>query len=356
MRLSDPESALPRSRLGTALLALLLAGHASASGDSAGSGTAFRVGIGDRVAVHRDGRRIDVVDEARAHGLRTDYLQLWLPKVWEDSWVVPEELDALAHRGVTPVIAHWYFGDEISKERILADRRAWHQSLGRMARRIAIGHPVLVLLEPEFNNAPPEGETATTDWRGFADEIREAARIIRHFAPQARVGICAGDFSPSRNLERALGAVAAELDFLAFQEMRADTRHARSQLDVGAAAVDYARYLQSAFGRPILLGYVAVASHGGWEHAQAAAIESLTTRREELADAGVFGAIWFQLRDDPEHVGWFGDAEPFFGVLDAQGVPKPALDALRELSRATQAPAGRPAPVPAAPGSPPTPR
>lgn len=305
--------------------------------------------------MHRHGRRIDVVDEARAHGVATDYLQLWLPKGWEDSWVVPEELDALAHRGVTPVVAHWYFGDWISKERILDQRHAWHQSLGRMARRIAIGHPVLVLLEPEFNNAPPEGETATTEWPGFADEIREAARIIRHFAPEAKVGICPGDFSPTRNLEGALGPVAAELDFLAFQEMRANTRHDRSQLDVGAAALDYARYLHTSFGRPVLLGYVAVASHGGWEDAQTRAIQSITSRRAQLLEAGVFGAIWFQLRDDPDHTGWFGEAEPTFGVLDADGAPKPALDALRELSRAPQEPSASPVPGPAAPGSPTTP-
>ena len=47
--------------------------------------------------------------------------------------------------------------------------------------------------------------------------------MIREQAPNARVGVCPGDFSPDRDLEPLLGPAASELDFLAFQEMRAST-------------------------------------------------------------------------------------------------------------------------------------
>ena len=80
-------------------------------------------------------------------------------------------------------------------------------------------------------------------------------------------------------------------------------------------------------------------------------------REPGLAGANPAYAIKLsQLVDALQFEREFGDAEPHFGVLDADGAPKPALEALRELSRSTQAPAGRPVPVPAAPGSPPTPR
>ncbi len=344
-RTSEPPKVVPWG-VRFALALLLAAPDASVA-------EGLRVGIGDRVEFHRAGRVVHVRDEARALGLATDYQQIWLPRGWQDAWLDPAALSALAHTGTTPVVAHWFFGDAISRERVEAERHAWHRSLARMARRIAIGAPVLVLLEPEFNNAPPPGETAVTDWPGFAREVREAVRILRHFAPEVRVGLCAGDFSPTRNLERALGGVADELDFLAFQEMRASTRHGRDALDLGTAAVSYARYLKEAFGRPLFLGYVAVSSHGGWEDAQREALASLVREREALTGAGVFGLVYFQLRDDPDHTGWFGDAERHFGVLTAEGAPKPALEALRALGTSPAAP---PAARDGSPGSAPTPR
>lgn len=316
---------------------------------AAGVPAPLAFGIGDRVTWHQQGQAVDVLDDARRVGLDPDYLELWLPRGWRDSWLVPDDLRGLVARGVTPIVAHWYFGDTISRERIVAGRHAWHRSLARMARRIAIDAPVLVLLEPEFNNAPPAGETAVTDWPGFADEIREAARIVRHFAPRARVGLCAGNFG-TRDLERSVGPVAAELEFLAFQEMRASTRHGPEDLDLGASALGFARYLRSAFGRPVLLAYVAVSSHGGWAPAQRQAVESLQAKREALAESGVFGLVWFQLRDDPDHRGWFGDAERSFGALTAEGKPKPVLEALRRLQSWPDRSS------PADPGASPTPR
>jgi hypothetical protein len=117
--------------------------------------------------------------------------------------------------------------------------------------------------------------------------------------------------------------------------MRAKTRRhdeAGDYLDVGAAAVSYADYLQSSFGRPLLLGYVAVSSWDGWEHSQARALDSLVRRRDELLRRGVFGVIYFQLRDDPHHEGYFGPAEKHFGLTSAEGVPKRALESFRALS------------------------
>lgn len=323
-----------------ALCLWLAAGAGSSSGAEApaapiGDGSRILVGVGDRLHIHQDGRRISVRDEAARLGLGTDLIQLWLPRGWEDSWIDPKDLSQLAASGSTPVVVHWFFGDAISRERVRAELHEWHRSLGRMARRIAIESPVLVLLEPEFNNAPPAGETAVTDWAGFATELREAVRIVRSVAPNARVGVCAGDFSPTRNLERVLGPIAGELDFLAFQEMRAKTRRhdeAGDYLDLGAAAVSFASYLQRAFGRPLLLGYVAVSSWDGWEDSQARALDSLARRREELLRQGVFGVIYFQLRDDPQHEGYFGPAESHFGLSSAEGVAKPALEAFRALS------------------------
>jgi hypothetical protein len=327
-----------RARLAAALLAAVLLATSPAPAQPArrdallAPGERIRVGVGDRVVLHAVQPPVRLAEDARRLGVPTDWLQIWLPRGWEESWIDPADLARLVREGTTPVLVHWFFGDAISRERVLAEGEAWRHSLRRMARRVAGAGPVLVVLEPEFNNAPPSGETPVVAWPGFGDALAEAARLVRAEAPQARVGACAGDFSPDRDLDLVLGRAAGALDFLAFQEMRARTRgEGEAYLDVGAAALDYARYL-ARFGRPLLLAYVAVSSFGGWEQQQARALAGLARRRAELRETGVFGAIYFQLRDDPAHQGYFGAAERAFGLATAAGEAKPALAAFGELA------------------------
>ncbi len=337
-------AALRAHQTGTALAVLLLV---ACSGDPPLPDAAFRppelatpgrllAGVGDRLWWWEPGRPpVFLPDQARRAGLPTDLVQIWLPRGWKESWVPARDLTRLAHSGSVPVVVEYFFDRGISRQRVRAQRDAWHRHLRRVADAVRGPAQVLVVLAPEFNDAPPPGETAITRWRGFNDELAAALRIFRERAPNARVGVCAGDFSPDRDLRLSVGAVAPKLDFIAFQEMRArgdrDAR-ARGYLDVGGAALSYARYLRREFDRPVLLAYAAISSHGGWEAEQLDAVSSLVARAPELHAAGVFGAIWFQLRDDPEHTGYFGAAETGFGLLDARGRPKPAARIWAELA------------------------
>jgi hypothetical protein len=281
-------------------------------------------------------RWISLPDEALARGVPLDLFALWLTDEWTEDWVTRGRLRSLAAQGVTPVILHYWFGDRISQERVEARRDAWYASLWRVADAVRMDAPVLIVLEPEWNVAPPRGETAMTSWPGFAEDLRAAAAMIRKQAPNALVGTCPGDFAGTPNLEPVLGPVASDLDFLAFQEMRASTdvaARSAGYLEVGRAATDYARYLKRAFGRPLLVAYVAVSSHGKWEKRQADALRDVHRHRGALREAGVFGLLYFQLRDDPEHRGYFGAAERHFGLLRADGAPKPALEVFRALGR-----------------------
>lgn len=300
-------------------------------------GAPLRIGVGDRISVERGDRWLSVPEEALAAGLDLDLFAVWLTRDWQEDWVTREALRDLVRRGITPVVVHYYFGDDISKERLESDRDDWYTSLWRMSQLVDIGAPVLVVLEPEFNVVARGGETSITEWPWFGDDLRAAALMIKGEAPEALVGVCAGDFSPTRDLEPVLERALPALDFLAFQEMRASTDPASPRSDylsVGAAAVDYATYLQRSFRLPVLLAYVAVSSHGGWEARQAEALADLAGRRAELSAAGVFGAMYFQLHDDPAHVGYFGEAERHFGLLRSDGSPKPALQAFRALGSA----------------------
>lgn len=321
------------------LLAACVLG-ASAAGTPAridlGDTTRLRVGIGDRVTLRRGDQWRSSVQELDRLELDVDLLQLWLPRGWKPDWVSPSDLREIARRGITPVVVHYYFGDDISKERVEAQREGWYSSMWEMAQRIRMDSPVLVVLEPEFNHDPPPGETAITRWPGFAEDLRAAAKMIRREAPNALVGACPGDFAGPPRLEAVLGPAAEDLDFIAFQEMRASTHPERKPGDsmkIASSALSYARYLKRAFNRPILFGYLAVSSYDGWEGAQAAALRDVLAHREALREAGVFGLVYFQLYDDPEHKGYFGPAERHFGLLTAAGRPKPALEAFRALLR-----------------------
>ncbi len=325
-----------RRRLWVVVAAALALARSAEAGDPLFDASRLRIGVGDRLEQWGpDGPRA-LVEEASERGLPLDYVQVWLTRGWEDSWLDRRRLAQLTRHNVVPVVVHYWFGDEISRERFESDRDAWYGSLWRLSQRVRAPQPVLVVLEPEFNVTPPPGATATLDWPGFGEHLRAAARLIRREAPNARVGVCAGDFPGPPRLERVLGPVADDLDFLAFQEMRAATDpHAGrpGYAEVGRAAVEYSAYLRRAFGRPLLLAYVAVSSHGDREREQAAALEDLSRHAKALRGNGVFGAIYMQLFDDPKHEGYFGPAEKHFGLLRADGQPKPALAVLRSLAR-----------------------
>lgn len=296
----------------------------------------MRVGIGDRISVERRGKSVPTLIALDGLGLQVDMLEVWLPRGWKKSWLSRDALAEMHARGVVPVVVHYYFGDEISKERVEAQRDEWYASVRKMAEQIRGADPVLVILEPEFNGAPPEGETAITDWPGFGDDLRTLAKMIRRKAPNALVGTCPGDFPGTPTLEPVLGPVASDLDFIAFQEMRASTDEDRSRpgyTQAGRAAVDYARYLKRAFDRPLLLGYVAISSYGGWDQTQKKMLAEVHGQTDALRAAGVFGVIYFQLFDDPEHTGYFGSAEKKFGLLTEEGRAKPVLDVFRDMTR-----------------------
>jgi hypothetical protein len=173
-------------------------------------------------------------------------------------------------------------------------------------------------------------------WPGLQEMLMDGLYIVRTIAPNAIVGICFGDFGPSP-LEPWFGEAVAYSDIVAFQEMRASTRNPDldpSGEELAQVAFDTTRRLHQTFDKPVLLAYLALSSYqedGGkdWESIQAAVVEKFLGRFKEMRAEGLWGMLYFQLRDDPKHVGFFEEAEVDFGLLDELGTPKPALEAFR---------------------------
>ncbi len=290
------------------------------------------LGVGDRVDWFTHRVRRATWSSAKALGQPTDLLMIWLPRGWKSSWIPERRLKQLNKDGTIPVILHYYFEDRISQQAIERDRDSWHQSLRHMGKLLKDIHPVLIVLEPEFNDAPPAGETHTMQWPQLANELSVAIDIVREQAPHAMISVGAGDFSPTRNLEPVIWPLVHKLDFLAYQEMRADTDpdyRTADYLNVGDAAVEYAAYLKQ-FGLPILLAYVALSSHGDWEQKQKTMLQQLRSKNDQLKQNGVFGVSYFQLFDDPQHQGYFKAAEKHFGLYTHDGTAKPAAEVFKE--------------------------
>ncbi len=301
----------------------------------------LRLGVGDRISWSRGGQEVSWYKKALEDGFEIDFVEVWLEEGWDENWLSQDDLNEVLDRGLVPVIMHYYFAEDISKEYVEDNLSEWYEDLERLATLVNIDREVWVVLEPEFNDQPSSG-TPITQWEGWNDAVIGAAEKIRDIAPEAKISICAGDFG-QQNLELCLSRAAQELDFLSFQEMRASTYWEPSssgRLHVADSALRFSRYLKATFKKPILFAYLAVSTYAdgdslGWENEQALVINQVFDRSDELLANGVFGLIYFEYYDDPLHSGFFGEAEKYFGLMTNTGQPKQGWHVFREKSRET---------------------
>jgi hypothetical protein len=328
---------LPRPRQGARRSTFRPAFQRILAGMLVGTGDRHRTSLYDET-----GRDVVLHQWARDHGAPVNAQAIWLTRDWQDDWVSQADLQRMADDGVVPVLMLYWFGGDISRSYVMEHRHEWYVYLMRVASLAAINAPVLVVLEPEFNDETNHGGTLVLDWPGFNEIVIDGIYLLRSMAPNLLVGICAGDFG-EQDLEPSIGEVAAYADFLAYQEMRASTRPSamrEGSEDVTDRSLRYADYLWRTFGKPVLLAYVAVSTYDPqqqrWEQHQADVVTHLFEQREALAERGVFGLLYFMLFDDPQHVGYFDDAERYFGLFTADGSPKPGWYAfqkgLREMA------------------------
>ena len=297
------------------------------------------LGIGDRLSWLKGGEEVYWHEKTRQDGIKMDYIEIWLTRGWEEDWASQEDLMRVADEGLVPVIMHYYFAEDISREYVENHLDDWYADLERLATQVNIGREVWIVLEPEFNDRPSSG-TPITEWEGWNDAVIGAAEILKQGAPRSKVSVCPGDFNQF-DLELCLSRAAVELDFLSFQELRASTYYEPSspgRLHVVDSAMRFSKYLRETFEKPVLLAYLGISTYKdgdplGWEDEQAMVIKAMFDRSHELLANGVFGLVYFEYYDDPFHSGFFGEAEKYFGLMDKDGEPKPAWHIWRENSR-----------------------
>jgi len=290
------------------------------------------VGVGDRQRFYLEndrGKASFLHRWARNNGAPVNAQAIWLTRNWDEGWASREDLERMVAEGVVPVLILYYFAGDISRSYVVEHRQDWYFYLMKVAALASIDAPVLVVLEPEFNDGTNAAGTVISNWPGFNEIVIDGIYLLRSMAPNLLVGICPGDFG-SEDLEPSIGEVVEYSDFIAFQEMRASTQPSETcddYEDITDRSLRYADYLYQTFDKPVLLAYAAVSTYGGWEQIQADVVKHLFAARGKLRERGVFGILYFMLFDDPEHDGYFGAAETEFGLVRADGEPKPGWHA-----------------------------
>ena len=298
------------------------------------------VGTGDRWEHLEGDRHVIWWKDALASGVPMNAYGMWVTRDYETNWFGRAELTALHEAGLTPVLIFYYFGDDISQETVTVRYEQYRAWLQRALENIASDVPVLVVLEPEFNNVPPDRGEHVKEWAPFAELMIRSAAEVRHFLPRARVGICPGDYR-AYDLWDVLGPVSKHMDFLAFQELWGSTRPNwmdEEKQDVTTFALLFTTYLRIVYERPVLLAYLGVSSYDertghDWERVQARVWRDLADDMDRFRANGLFGVLAFAWYDDPVHTGYFGPAETNWGLVERTGRRKPAFKEFSRLAR-----------------------
>lgn len=267
------------------------------------------------------------------HQLQATHLTHWYTRHTDWRWESSAPLQTAITAGLTPVISHWWFGDEISPAFVRDNRDRYLDNIAnRLVPLLADLPDAIVLLEPEFNK---QGIEHWPEW----DNVASAAiRMIKRGAPQVKVGLTLGDwanFENDQSLSNIEQAVALS-DFVGFMLMTSASNESADLNPVWSVRERVQRAataLNKRFDKPLYLGYMALSSADHWDQRQAEYLRQLTNQSAALAALGVFGMGYFSLFDNPRQVGWFGNAENHFGLLDADGRDKPAARAFRQAAQ-----------------------
>lgn len=301
----------------------------------------FYVGVGDRYEVHLDNKSINSPRYARKVGIRNNSHAIWLTKDFKEYWINRNQIAEMQREGITPLLIFYYFGDDISVENITTNWKKYYRFLVNTASHLSTDKKVLIIFEPEFNLEARNNKSSIYSWPGFNEFIIATVKVLRHYFPKAKIGICPGDFR-THNFRKSIKRGVKYVDFIAFQELWASTRKSNMSEkfeDVSDYALLFTNYLHTTFEKPILLSYIGISSYHqskgnqNWAIIQSDIIRNFTNKLPVFIQRGLFGILYFELFDDPKHVGYFGIAERNFGLLDFKERPKPALKAFIELSK-----------------------
>jgi len=292
------------------------------------------------------------VGQAVAQGLPMTYGAFWVG-AWtqKGGWgEVDRQLAEARTRGVVPVVNWWYWGDDINPQAVRdgvedryhhlrKDREGWSRMSRELASRIGRtmgGREAIVVLETEFNKNGIEDDPS------FDALLAEQIGI---FHGQHGIKVVLGFGNWGRAAWSRFPQAIAASDLLGIQLLQSSVRDAATYAQAPETLVSAARFIQTTFHKPSMVVDLALSSYGTrYEETQAQAVSALFARLPELKTAGVEGLVWRAVADDSRFdvANYHGEAERHWGLMRADGSPKPAFAAFRtgvqrEAGRGTMA-------------------
>jgi len=278
------------------------------------------------------GENVNITKVLHQESHNTNAITIWITKDWKEEWYdVETTQNEIIDKGYTPVFIFYWFADAINVEYVKQNEKAYFKTLKKFTRYLKKLHgQKIVVLNPEYNMFGVE------EWEGMNEIFLKSYEILREDS-QLITGPCVGDFGDYTQMnekkewqlfDASLHRAVKEADFIAFQEMRALTRNSKEDiLRTPIRAYYFSKYLYKKYKKPTFLAYTAISSYGeDGEVIQAEVykefIKYLPMMRQE-AKLMHFGT--FHYFDYPGHVGYFNEAEEFFGILRSDGSKKPSF-------------------------------
>jgi len=282
--------------------------------------------------------RVPITEVLQKYSKNTNGVSMWITRGWKKFWYdIPTIQKDIINKGYTPVFIFYYFADDVSVKYIKKTKKKYFAQLQKFTNYLKkIDGQKIVILNPEYNM------DGAGKWKGMNKIFLKSFKILRE-DPQVIVGPCVGDFGDYSKtdepkewalFDKSLNVAIKSADFIAFQEMRALTRNKRKNiLKTAHRAYCMAKYLHKKYNKPTMLAYLAISSYGKHGKAMQAKVYKSFVHYLPLmkkdANLMLFGT--FHYFDYPKHVGYFKAAEEFFGVLDKDGIKKPAFKYYNKL-------------------------
>jgi hypothetical protein len=282
--------------------------------------------------------RVYIKDIIKEYSPNANGVSIWITRDWKNDWYKAEDIqEKVINRGFTPIFIFYWFADDISPEFIEENKDQYFVDLRRFVWLIKqLKGPKIVILNPEFN------ENGAEAYEPFNDLLLESIEIVRQ-SKETQVGFCVGDFGDYskvvdienwKSFHPSIHRAVKQVDFIAFQEMRGTTKNSHEDiLKTPDRALEFSIYLTETYNKPTFFAYLALPSYGenGIE-TQGKVYQRMSELMPEFVSKGnLIGINTFHLVDVPYHIGYFGKAEKHFGLIDALGQPKPALEYFRKL-------------------------
>jgi|GEM_PF-1646427 len=265
-------------------------------------------------------------------------ISMWITRDWAQNWYPPKDINQLVKKGYTPLFIFYYFGDDISPKFVKRNWNGYFRKLHLFIRYLQkIKGTKYVIVNPEYNENGMEGSALFDRLQG------ETIIRLKTEVKNIKVGVCPGDFGDYskiwdiENWEtfapslRNSGKLA---DFIAFQEMRALTRNKPEEiLNTPYRAWAFALYLHKKYQKPTFLAYLAISSYGKkGEEIQREVYRRFSQVLPAMENsADLIGINVMDFIDNPQHTGYFNQAEKKWGVLTTNGDKKPSFQFLAQF-------------------------